>query len=322
MNAARLAEGIRNGEWKNMVVLVGAGISCGAGIPDFRSPGGMYDSLRPELLTASHEDQQIMKQNATHVVDWTLFSRNPYPYLELRRPFIIGIHEGKWKPTLCHFFFTELAERGMMRRMYSQNIDGLDYRSGMKNVVSCHGSIGAAACEHCGVKVDSDWFINKLKTCIKDIYGIDSSSPKESSPINCPECGKFGIKPSTVLYGRNLPSDFFEAMQQDLPDNVDLLYIVGTSLTVSPANSIAMRVAPTCPRVIFNAEPVGHGLGINYDDDYDTKRISSKGRDTFFSGSADDSAAMVIKELDWKDYFINKYGSLMSDDSLKVLKGI
>lgn len=61
------------------------------GIPDFRSPGGMYDSLRPELLTATAKQRTMMKMDPTSVVSWDLFQENQLPYLELRRPFILGM---------------------------------------------------------------------------------------------------------------------------------------------------------------------------------------------------------------------------------------
>jgi len=97
------------------------------GIPDFRSPGGMYDTLRPELLTATEMQRKEMGLNPTAVVDWSLFRENQLPYLELRRPFILGIHQGKWKPTLGHYFLKVLEERGLLQRVYSQNIDGTYY---------------------------------------------------------------------------------------------------------------------------------------------------------------------------------------------------
>ncbi len=71
---------------KNVVFLIGAGVSVNAGIPDFRSPGGMYDTLRPELLTATALQRARMAEDPTQVVCWDLFKENPLPYLELRRP--------------------------------------------------------------------------------------------------------------------------------------------------------------------------------------------------------------------------------------------
>ena len=81
--------------------LTGAGVSVNAGIPDFRSKGGMYDTLQPDLLTASTEDKEAMKADPTHVVSKDLFTRNQLPYLEMRRPLIL---DNKLKPTVSHFF--------------------------------------------------------------------------------------------------------------------------------------------------------------------------------------------------------------------------
>ena len=75
---------------QRVVVLTGAGVSCAAGIPDFRSPGGMYDTLRPELITASPQERAAMARDPTAVVLKDLFLKNQFPYHEVRRPFILG----------------------------------------------------------------------------------------------------------------------------------------------------------------------------------------------------------------------------------------
>lgn len=64
---------------KRIVFLTGAGASVAAGIPDFRSPGGMYDSLQPELLTATSEQRDLMRMNPSSVVSWGIFSENQFP---------------------------------------------------------------------------------------------------------------------------------------------------------------------------------------------------------------------------------------------------
>ena len=71
------------------------------------------------------------------------------------------------------------------------------------------------------------------------------------------------MKPRTVLFGRSLPSEFFERIQEDLP-LVDLLIVAGTSLVVSPANSVVFSVPDTTIRVVVNREPVGAELGVDY----------------------------------------------------------
>jgi len=258
------------------------------GIPDFRSPGGMYDTLRPELLTATEMQRKEMGLNPTAVVDWSLFRENQLPYLELRRPFILGIHQGKWKPTLGHYFLKVLEERGLLQRVYSQNIDGLEYKAGVEKIVSCHGSLGCASCEFCSNRVDMDWFIEQVESNIKNIYD-PSDGPRESSHIYCPVCGRPGVKPSTVLYGRQLPSDFYDSMSLDFPSRVDLLFIIGTSLSVGPANQIPCRVSPACRRVVVNMEPVGEELGLDF----------SAPRDTFLGGSCDETLRALLSRLGW-----------------------
>ena len=64
-----------------------AGTSVASGIPDFRSSGGIFDTLRPELIAASVEERRLMYADPTTVVSWSLFSQNQLPYLEVRRPF-------------------------------------------------------------------------------------------------------------------------------------------------------------------------------------------------------------------------------------------
>ncbi|GBG32048.1 NAD-dependent deacetylase sir2D [Hondaea fermentalgiana] len=283
---------------QRVAVLLGAGISVGSGIPDFRSPGGMYDTLRPDLLTATPAQRALMARDPTAVVSWTIFRENQLPYLELRRPFILGINEGRWKPSLAHYFLQELQDRGKLHRCYSQNIDGLELMTGLdrSRVVTCHGSLGAISCEFCGKPADRDWFTSALRSSIRDIYGTDDSAPKTSTPISCPACGRPGLKPSTVLYGRSLPGDFFEAMEADFPSTIDLVIVVGTSLTVSPANQIPCLAARDTPRIVVNMEPVGEDLGLDF---------ASK-RDIFLGGACDDSFANLLRELGWSSTFASK----------------
>lgn len=125
-------------ECKSVSFLTGAGVSVNAGIPDFRSKGGMYDTLQPDLLTASEKDRELMKEEPTHVVDKELFLRNQLPYLEMRRAMIL---DNKLKPTVAHFFAKVLHDKKKLRSIFTQNIDGLDYMTGVpeNNIISVHG---------------------------------------------------------------------------------------------------------------------------------------------------------------------------------------
>lgn len=128
---------IKSSKCKSIAFLTGAGVSVSSGIPDFRSPGGMYDTLQPHLLTASEKDRQIIKQDPTTVVSWDLFEHNQFPYLELRRPFILGVAEQKWKCTDGHWFPRVVHDKGLLTRVYTQNIDGLDFQIKVPKKKTC-----------------------------------------------------------------------------------------------------------------------------------------------------------------------------------------
>merc|ERR1711871_9788 len=142
-----------------------------------------------------------------------------------------------------------MGDQRKLLRLLTQNIDGLDYMLDIPSEKICdvHGSLGRVGCEGCGVEMSMEKFRTAVKSNIKDIYGTDASAPPKSQGIPCPSCGKPLIKPATVLYGRDLPEPFFEAVRSDLlqpeDDHKDLVLIVaGSSLTVSPANQVPTLV--------------------------------------------------------------------------------
>lgn len=293
LDIAGLAKLILSDQTKSIAVLTGAGVSVAASIPDFRSPGGMYDTLRPELITATEAQRERMAQNPTEVVTWDMFQQNAFPYLEVRRPFILGTQKQQWKSTIAHRFFELLhTKTGKLTRLYTQNIDGLDRQCRQipsDKVVNVHGTLSKAECEGCGHAMDFGDFCSAVETNIKDIYNPDSG-PKESTPILCENCQKPLVKPTTVLFGRSLPSEFFECTEEDLP-TVDLLIVAGTSLVVSPANSLVYSVPQSTVRVVVNQEPVGQELGIDYSVDSE--------RDFFAQGNCDEVCLDLITQLGW-----------------------
>jgi len=164
-----IAEYIISGKCMSIAFLTGAGISVGAGIPDFRSPGGMYDTLRPQLLTASPADRASMAVDPTLVVSWNLFSKNQFPYLEVRRPFILGTVVQQWKATLSHFFIKVCHDKGLLRRLYTQNIDGLDYQTEIpkEKICNVHGTISIYGCEGCDADYPQEEFREALQKILK-----------------------------------------------------------------------------------------------------------------------------------------------------------
>lgn len=304
-----LARFILSADCTSVVLLTGAGVSVASGIPDFRSPGGMYDTLRPELITATPQQRRLMLRDPASVVSWDVFSQTAFPYLEVRRPFILGTRERRWRATIAHRFAELLhIKTGKLTRIYTQNIDGLDQQCDKipaDRIVAVHGTLSRAACEGCGFLVDYDDFCEQVRTNIKDIYaggddiddddGDGNDRPggnRESKPILCPGCHKPLVKPTTVLFGRNLPAEFFARAEQDLP-KVDLLIVAGTSLVVSPANSLVYRVPESAVRVVANTDPVGEELGIEY--------AEVTKRDYFAQGECDTVFLNLIRELGWLD---------------------
>jgi len=308
-----VADFILSGRCKNIAFLTGAGMSVGAGIPDFRSPGGLYDTLKPELLTATDQEKSIMKVDPTAVVSWSIFSNNQFPYLEVRRPFILGTAELKWKATIAHWFVRLCHDKGLLRTIYTQNIDGLDYQVGVphEKINPVHGTIRKYGCENCDTEYPDEEFRAILKKNIKDIYGIDPTAPKESTTIDCLKCHQPLVKPRTVLYGRNIPKTFWDSVQSDFPEKVDLLIVAGTSLTVGPANGVVNLVGHNTARLVVNMEQVGQFLGIQYGPE--------SRRDVFAGGSCDAGFLSLIKKLGWFDD-LKKFEDKMGEKSKELLK--
>jgi len=255
---------------------------------------------------------QLWKSDPTSVVSWGIFHQNQFPYLEVRRPFILGTAVQQWKATLSHFFIKVCQDKGLLRRLYTQNIDSLDYQTDIpkEKICNVHGTISLFGCEGCNADYPSEEFREALQKNIKDIYGVDPNAPKESTPINCKNCGEPLVKPRTVLYGRSLPESFAKNASNDFPKNVDLLIIVGTSLTVGPANDIVCRVSESTPRLLVNRDPVGHFLGIKYGSD--------STRDVFVGGAADEVFLTLAKKLGWVDD-LKKYTDKMAPKSRELL---
>jgi NAD-dependent SIR2 family protein deacetylase len=233
-----------------------------------------------------------MTMDPTYVVEKNMFLQNSFPYLEVRRPFILGVRDRIWKPTIAHHFASLLhSKTDKLTRVYTQNIDGLTNAVGLPDgkIVSVHGTLDKAGCESCGEDMDFDAFCSEVEAKIRDIYHPEKG-PQESTPINCPSCGKATVKPKTVLFGSSLPAEFFDKASQDLP-TTDLLIVAGTSLVVSPANSLAYNVPTNTVRVIVNNEPVGEELGIDYSPDAK--------RDFFARGDCDEVFLDLIGELGW-----------------------
>mmetsp|Transcript_151620 Transcript_151620/g.264902 ORF Transcript_151620/g.264902 Transcript_151620/m.264902 type:complete len:383 (-) Transcript_151620:335-1483(-) len=190
-----VAELIRERRVKNIVALCGAGVSVSAGIPDFRTPGvGLYDNLQKYDLPDGQPEA---------IFDLDFFRTNPTAFYTLAKELYPGAH----KPTPCHHFLALLHEHGVLRRVYTQNIDGLERLAGLPEdvLVECHGTFNQGHCIDCNSDTDPD----AMHTAI-----MSGDQPK------CVECGGL-CKPRITFFGEPLPLRFNECRASDFLREVD-----------------------------------------------------------------------------------------------------
>ncbi|XP_053368510.1 NAD-dependent protein deacetylase sirtuin-3, mitochondrial [Clarias gariepinus] len=227
MTLEDIAKGIKEREYKRIVVMAGAGISTPSGIPDFRSPGsGLYDNLQKYNLPYP---EAIFEINYFHY--------NPRPFFALAKE----LYPGNYRPNLTHYFIRLLHDKGQLLRMYTQNIDGLERMSGIpaKKLVEAHGTFVTATCT----------------VCRREYQGEDlRSDVLEGTVPHCSHC-KGVIKPDVVFFGEELPQHFFLYLT-DFP-LADLLIVMGTSLEVEPFASLSGAVRGSVSRLLINRDLVG-----------------------------------------------------------------
>jgi NAD-dependent deacetylase len=193
MSIARLAELMQ--VRRPCVVLTGAGISTESGIPDFRSPGGIwaeYDPLEYATIDAFLADPAKV---------WDFYGK---------RLALLGSAE----PNDGHRALAELEDRGWVRAVITQNIDRLHERAGSRALVEVHGSIRTSSCLDCGTVVP--------------FAEVAALLPVPA----CPNCGRV-LKPDVVMFGELLPEAAIARALQ-LAAQAGLLLVVGSSLEVHP----------------------------------------------------------------------------------------
>ena len=218
---ARLRELIENA--RRVVPFTGAGISTECGIPDFRSPGGLWTRNRPipfDEFLASQE----MRDEA-----W-------------RRRFAMEEKFGAARPGRGHRALASLYRAGKVPALITQNIDNLHQVSGIapQHVIELHGNTTYAVCLDCNERYELPW--------VKEKFEADSGRAPD-----CP-CGGF-IKTATVSFGQAMPEDAMQRAQR-AAKACDLFLAVGSSLVVWPAAGFPlMAKRHGASLVIVNREP-------------------------------------------------------------------
>ena len=205
-------------ESKHMVFFGGAGVSTESGIPDFRSTDGLYNQkydYPPETILS-------------HI----FFERKPDVFFKFYRDKILSCSLSA-KPNAAHKKLFELEQAGKLSAVVTQNIDGLHYAAGSRQVFELHGSIHRNFCERCGKFYDARFMMNS--------QGV----PK------C-ECGG-SIKPDVVLYEEALDDSTVTGAVRAISE-ADTLIIAGTSMTVYPAAGL-VRYFSGKHLVVINMSP-------------------------------------------------------------------
>lgn len=201
----------------------GAGISTECGIPDFRSPGGLWTKNRPIPFDEFLADRDMRDES------W-------------RRRFAIDATFGAAKPGRGHLALASLYRSGKVPAVVTQNIDNLHQVSGIapQDVVELHGNTTYALCLSCEQRYELPW--------VKEQF--------DANEQHAPDCGCGGfIKTATVSFGQAMPA---AAMQraEDLTKRCDLFLAVGSSLVVWPAAGFPLMAKRNgASLVIINREP-------------------------------------------------------------------
>ena len=261
-----IVDGFKNNSFSNVLFITGAGISTAAGIPDFRSKEGCFAQVQKKYgLSYPEELFQISS-----------FKSNPYPFYD----FCKGFNIDNCNPTKTHLFMGFLCQKNLVRKIYTQNVDGLELKAGVPydKMIFAHGKITEAACPLCTKSYD----INVLR----DEYVM------KDKIMYCTIC-KTPIKPKVIFYGEALPLSFY--FNFAFIFRCDIAFIMGTSLKVTPFNFLPGRLPSNSWRVLINKEEV--------EDFFEFENRYKK--DLFLDGYTDDVIMKLVKDIGWEDEFNN-----------------
>ena len=219
------------------VAFTGAGISTESGLPDYRGPGGLWKNKRFEELA--------------HI---ETFKSEPGEFWGFYAQRLAALHNAK--PNAAHLALEQLHEDGLIKRVITQNVDGLHRREiyGM-NLAELHGSLRLGTCLGCG----RDWYIAEVE---ERLAGSEDGVP------HC-DCG-YPLKPGVTLFGENLPEHALEDAQR-FASEADYLLCLGSSLSVIPAAFIPATVLDNGGLVgIINQGPT------DYDDSYGVLKVEAR----------------------------------------------
>ncbi len=208
---------------KRAVAFTGAGVSTESGIPDFRSPGGLWTKYKPIYFDDFVRSEEMRRES------W-------------RRKFAMENVLDRAEPNRGHLALAQLVRRGVMSHIITQNIDNLHQNSGVpdEQVIELHGNNSYARCLGCHARYEID--------PIREAFLRD-----ETLPI-CDQCGGM-IKTATISFGQSMPEEEMRRAQEAVLA-CDLMLVAGSSLVVFPAAGFpAMAKQNGAKLVIVNRDP-------------------------------------------------------------------
>ncbi len=205
-------------------MLTGAGISTESGIPDFRSPGGLWTRYDPTKLTfdkfcASAETRRL--------------------YWEMGNELFPALRDAQ--PNAAHRVLAALERRGGLRRIVTQNVDGLHQKAGSSPAVmiEIHGTALEVGCLGCGARQDRG--------------PVQARFAAGEHDLRC-DCGGL-LKPATISFGQAMPERETAQAFADAAE-ADVFLVIGSSLAVYPAAGLPrVAVENGAPLLIVNREP-------------------------------------------------------------------
>eukprot|EP01068_Selenidium_serpulae_P018319 Selendium_serpulae@DN6449_c1_g1_i7.p1 len=201
----QLAQKIHDSEY--CVALTGAGVSAESKIPTFRNPGdGLWNKYDLKMYATSSGN-----------------CRYPDKIWELLKDVVTTLDP---QPNPSHTAMAKLEEANFLKKIITQNVDNLHQHAGSKRVIEFHGNLMNATCKLCGAKI----------ALTREL--LVGMSVKQL--VKCQKCGGV-MKPDVVLFGDSLPQKAVDR-SAEAAQKCDLLLVVGTSATVSPASEIPRQV--------------------------------------------------------------------------------
>ncbi len=209
---------------KYVVGMTGAGMSVESGIPPFRGADGLWT-----------------KYGAPKMDGYSQFKKDPTGWWNRRTNEKIDDHINELRDTLTkaephggHYALAELEKRGDMQSLVTQNIDALDEKAGLQNLIEIHGNRTKLRCIECGDRVSIGDFV--------PLY----------APDPCKKCDGL-VKFDTVMFGEPIPDDVMAAARSEI-DKADCVLAIGTSATVRPASGL-LWIAESLGATIIEINP-------------------------------------------------------------------